>query len=97
MFDAAAPFIPGAPPPVVNGVVIPAHPTAAPEPLPITARLVWADGYEERVSAWARGWTRDAVLVDAHPSRGHYRLWLPASDVGRRVLAPRRGSAPVTE
>jgi hypothetical protein len=52
------------------------------QPVPITARVVWADDGEEHLDTVALGWTGRDVYV-----RRRYRLtsvWLDAADVTRR-------------
>jgi hypothetical protein len=55
------------------------------QPVPITARIVWADDGEEQVETVALGWTGRNVYVRITDPR--YRLsatWLDASDIRRR-------------
>jgi hypothetical protein len=55
------------------------------QPVPITARIVWADDGEEYIETEAIGWSGQNVYVRL-PNR-RYRLtsvWLDAADVTRR-------------
>jgi hypothetical protein len=55
------------------------------QPVPIVARIVWADDGEEYVETVAAGWT--GQLVYARVPDRRYRLtsvWLNAADVKRR-------------
>jgi hypothetical protein len=55
------------------------------QPVPITARIVWADDGEEFIETLAAGWSGRNVYVPLPDPR--YRLtsvWLDAADVKRR-------------
>jgi hypothetical protein len=55
------------------------------QPVPITARIVWADDGEEHIDTRALGWTGRDVYVRMSDRR--YRLtacWLDAADVSRQ-------------
>ena len=55
------------------------------QPVPIVARIVWADDGEEHIETVAAGWSGQLVYVRLPDTR--YRLtsvWLDASDVRRR-------------
>jgi hypothetical protein len=55
------------------------------QPVPIVARIVWADDGEEFIETFAAGWTGQNVYVRLPDRR--YRLtsvWLDAADVKRR-------------
>jgi hypothetical protein len=55
------------------------------EPVPITARIVWADDGEEFIETVAAGWSGQNVYVRL-PDRRYRRIsvWLDAADVKRR-------------
>ena len=66
-----------------TGARIPEH--TFKQPVPIIARVVWADDGEEHVDTVALGWTGRDVYVRMSDRR--YRLtatWLDAADVRRR-------------
>jgi hypothetical protein len=55
------------------------------QPVPITARIVWADDGEEHVETVALGWTgREVYLRMSDPRYRLRAVWLDASDVRRR-------------
>jgi hypothetical protein len=55
------------------------------QPVPITARVVWADDGEEHLDTVALGWTGRDVYVRMTDTRYQLRaVWLDASDVRRR-------------
>ena len=58
----------------------------ADEPIPVTARLVWADDGEEWVESRAMRWRGRHVFVALHDRRNGYvqGVWIDASDVRRR-------------
>ena len=71
--------------PILNstGARMPEHTFG--QPVPITARIVWADDGEEQVDKVALGWTGKDVYVRMPDRR--YRLtacWFDATDVTRR-------------
>ena len=66
-----------------TGAKMPAH--TFHHPVPITARIVWADDGEEHVDTVALGWTGRDVYVRMSDQRYQLRaVWLDAADVSRR-------------
>ena len=66
-----------------TGAKMPAH--TFHQPVPITARIVWADDGEEHVDTVALGWTGRDVYVRMSDQRYQLRaVWLDAADVSRR-------------
>jgi hypothetical protein len=54
-------------------------------PVPITARVVWADDGAEHIDTVALGWTGREVYVRMPDRRHQYTaVWLAAADVTRR-------------
>jgi hypothetical protein len=54
-------------------------------PMPVTARIVWADDGEEWFETEAAGWTGRHVYVRMPDRRYRFTsVWLDASDVKRR-------------
>jgi hypothetical protein len=55
------------------------------QPVPITARIAWADDGEEQVETVALGWAGRDVYVRMNDTRYQLRtVWLDAADVARR-------------
>jgi hypothetical protein len=55
------------------------------QPVPIVARIVWADDGEEQVETVALGWSGRGVYVRMTDTRYRLRaVWLDAADVIRR-------------
>lgn len=70
---------------ILNSRAVPGRFTAAAPPVPVVARLVWADDGEELVETVATAWTSPLVLVAVGDPRSAYRgVWVPARDVTRR-------------
>ena len=72
---------------ILNGTASPQMPEHTfHQPVPIVARIVWADDGEEHVETVALGWTgRRRVRADESTRDIQLRaVWLDASDVKRR-------------
>jgi hypothetical protein len=55
------------------------------QPVPVTARIVWAEDGVEQVETVALGWTDHRVYVRLPDSRWRFTsIWLDAADVTRR-------------
>lgn len=55
------------------------------DPIPVRARIVWADDGEEYLDGWAIAWTGDAVLVELRDPRcSTVGAWLSPIDVSRQ-------------
>jgi hypothetical protein len=55
------------------------------QPVPITARIVWADDGEEHLDTVTLGWTgRDVYVRLPDPRHRLTSVWLNAADVRRR-------------
>lgn len=72
----------------VNQLAPPKEQTRRPQgSIPVIARLVLRDGYEEWRPGHANRWTASAVLVGWHAIPGDHRTmtyaWLPVDDVAR--------------
>lgn len=73
---------------ILNARGVPGRFTHAPEPVPVTVRVRWADDGEEELAGEAYGWTVPLVLVTVDDPRSAFRgIWVPAADVRRRPRA----------
>lgn len=70
--------------PISNTARPAGDPVVAPEPVPVVARLAFADGSSEEVPGRARSWTAGQVCVHLDQIHSGRRiLWLDSADVRR--------------
>lgn len=68
---------------ILNARAIPTRYTSC-DPVPVRARLHWADDGEETITTIATAWTTPLVLIQVNDSRAVTRgVWVPARDVTR--------------